>query len=99
MRKATGIYMRACRNIANGAAAHDTESWLSGDFVHVAEIVAGSPDARGARILPEPHQISSHVPLGQQRSPAQTGKPLRFSCRVTTYSKLESSRKVANIDD
>lgn len=87
VRKAFGIYMWACRDVTNGAAAHDTEPWLSGDFVHAAEIVARSSDARCTRIIFELDKISGHMLIGQQWSLAQTGKPIYVSLFVTvTYS-------------
>lgn len=73
MRQASGIHLRARGDVTDGAAAHDTEPRFSGDFVHAPAVVARPPDAGGARIIPQPHQVSSHVPVGQQRSSAQTG--------------------------
>lgn len=66
MCQAFRIYLRARGDVADRTAAHDTESRLSGDLVHAAAIVARPSNAGSARLLPEPHEISSHMPLGQQ---------------------------------
>lgn len=73
VRQAAGLHLRAGRDVADRATAHDSEPRLSGDLVHAAALVARPSHAGRARLVLEPHEISSHVPLGQQRSLAQTG--------------------------
>lgn len=73
MRQASGIHLRARRDITDRATTHDSEPWLPRDFVYAAAIVARPSDAGSADFLPESHEVSSHMPLGQQRSLAQTG--------------------------
>lgn len=87
MRKAAGIYLRARRNVADGAATHDTEPRFPGNFLHATAVFARPPHARGADVVPEPHEISSHMPVRQQRSPAQTGTygdPIPVRCLPTS---------------
>jgi hypothetical protein len=87
VRETTGIHMRARGDITNGAATHDPEPRLSRHLLYAAAIVARPSNARGARLLPEPDQISSHVSLGQQRPSAQTGMhPKKFVADRQTLS-------------
>ena len=61
-----GLYLRAGGEQSDGAAAHDPEPGLPSYLVHAAALVPGSFDAGSAGLVPEPHQIPSHVSVGQQ---------------------------------
>ena len=61
-----GLYLRAGGEQSDGAAAHDPEPRLPGYLVHAAALVPGSFDVGSAGLVPEPHQIPSHVSVGQQ---------------------------------
>lgn len=81
--------MRACRDFTDSAATHDSEPWLFGDFVHAPAIVTRSLDAGSSNIIPESYEISSHMPLGQQRSLAQTGA---YNDRFVDVSMYKTSK-------
>lgn len=73
MRQTPRIHLRAGRNITDRSTTHDSEPWLPRDLIHATAIIARPPHTGSADILPESHEVSSHLPLGQQRSLAQTG--------------------------
>lgn len=81
--------MRTGGDLADGAAAHDPEPGLPGHLVHAAALLPRTSDPRSARILPEPHQVSGHLPVGQQRPAAQAGKSFDYILYISdTYACL-----------
>lgn len=61
-----GLHLRTSGDLADRAAAYDSESRIPGDIVHVAALVARASHAGGAWIVLESNQISGHVLVGQQ---------------------------------
>jgi len=49
--KAVGIHLWVGGNIADGATAYDTESWISGDIIYAAAFIPWTSDSGGARIV------------------------------------------------
>ena len=53
--------MRVGRDVADRAAAHDPEQRVSRHQLHASEVVEGSPNDRGTRVVPQPDQVPRHV--------------------------------------
>lgn len=66
-----------------------SESRLPCDLVYAAAIVARPSNARGARLVSQPHQISGDVFVGQQWSAAETGKWKQAIASGIATEKLE----------
>lgn len=68
--KIVRFHLRTGGNVSNGATAHDSESWLLGDQLHVAAIIEGPPDAGRAEFFSQSHQVFGHLFESQQRAPS-----------------------------
>lgn len=64
MCEAPRIHLRAGGDVADRATTHDPEPRVPRDFVHAAALVTRPPDTGSADVIPEPHEVSSHMPLG-----------------------------------